>query len=119
MRGFFPFAYARGQNDKGFWSLKEEQQRQRQQQIPFGDDNKKGKDKDNSNGKSKMTGDTQPSLTGGSGSSRRSRELGNDCFWRMIFSEVKKIKGENDADWDVDRGRGLPGLECSDSGGCS
>ncbi len=33
MPGFFPFGFAQGQNDK---------QLQRQQQIPCGDDNKKG-----------------------------------------------------------------------------
>jgi hypothetical protein len=44
---------------------------------------------------------------------------GMGCLWRMIFGEVQKIKGEDDADWDVDGGRRLPWIERSDSSGGS
>jgi hypothetical protein len=49
----------------------------------------------------------------------RGDEPKSGCLWRMIFSEVQKSKGDCDAGWNVDGGRRLPWIECSDSGGRS
>ena len=48
----FPFGFAQGQDDEIFGGASEEQmQQQLQQQIPFGNDRKKSKNKNNSWGR--------------------------------------------------------------------